>query len=304
MQPDTQLAHDAIRCGPIGTETDLVGMGVQRMRPLLIGACILMAVITARVTLATQDPQDPQSRPKTMLEDGETFVVEDVETFVFERVNEVRTGLGLRALATDPILTMIARNHSKDMLERDYLGHINPEGKGPVQRVGEDHRRLVGEVSENVWSALLLKGTSPSRVADRIVDAVMASEGHRRNMLARELTHLGLGVYAVPSRDVGIIEYRATQLFADVEGYTEQLVPERLSQGRFVNFSLKRPDGGRSDAEFFDLWSPEEQRVVFGPVGLVPARIAAVPGTYQLRFYHPLGLGKYRVSSGPTIVLE
>jgi len=257
--------------------------------------------MTARVTLATQDSQ---SRPKTMLEDGETFVLEDVETFVFERVNEVRTGLGLRTLASDPILTTIARNHSRDMLERDYLGHINPEGKGPVQRVGEDHRRLVGEVSENVWSALLLTGTSPSRVADRILDAVMASEGHRRNMLARELTHLGLGVYSAPGRNVGIIEYRATQLFAAVEGYTEQPVPERLSQGRFVNFSLKRPDGGPPDVEFFDLWSPEEQRVVFGPVGLVLARIAAVPGTYLLRFYHPLGLGKYRVSSGPTIVLE
>jgi hypothetical protein len=101
--------------------------------------------------------QEVPSRPQTMLE--------DVETFVFERVNEVRTEFGLRTLESDPILTAIARNHSRDMLERDYLGHVNAEGNGPVQRVGEGHRRLVGEVSENVWSALLLEDRSPSEVA-------------------------------------------------------------------------------------------------------------------------------------------
>ena len=293
MHPGTQLGLDAIRRGRTGTERDPVGVGVGRVPLLLIGASIVMAVITARVTLAAQDSE---SRPKTMLE--------DVETFVFERVNEVRTELGLRTLASDPILTTIARNHSTDMLERDYLGHISPEGKGPVQRVGEDHRRLVGEVSENVWSAFLLESRGPSEVADRIVEAVMASEGHRQNMLEPGLTHLGLGVYSAPSRRVGGIDYRATQLFAAVEAYTEQPVPERFARGRFVNFSLKRPDGGRSNVDFFDLWSLEEQRVVFGPVGLVLARIAAVPGTYQLRFYHPLGPGKHRISSGPYIVLE
>ena len=265
-------------------------MAVERAPSLRIRACLLVAVIGAPVPA---DAQEFRSRP----------LVSDIETIAIERVNEVRTELGLTTLAADPILTAIARAHSRDMLERDYLGHFDPEGAGPAERVGRGHRRLVGDVSENVWSAVVPESRGPAEVAGRIVDAMIASAGHRRNMLAPQLTHLGLGVDSAPSR-LGGIEYRATQLFAAVEAYLEDAVPETLTRGRSVVFSPERPDGGRSDIELFDLWSPEEERVVFGPASLVLARLAGVPGRYRLRFYHPVGQDRYAVSSGPYIELE
>lgn len=270
-------------------------MAAQRRRHTLAVDPRILALAAALVLAVTVTAPAQDSPPRGFRD--------DIETIAFERVNQVRAELGLGALAPDPALTAIARVHSRDMLEWDYLGHVDREGRGPAERAGADHRRLVGEVSENVWSAVFPESRSPNDVAVRIVDAMIASAGHRRNMLAPELTHLGLGVDSAPGRTGGI-EYRATQLFAAVAAYLEEPAPERLIRGRSVAFSLDGPDGGPSGMEFFDLWSPSEQRVVFGPAGLVLARLSGDAGPYRLRFYRPLEGNSYQVFLGPSVVLE
>jgi uncharacterized protein YkwD len=272
----------------------MVSNGRRHMKPRVVFRAIL-AFLLIGVCIA---PAAPAFQAEV------TTLLEEVETLVFERINEERAERGLKPLAPEPMLAAIARSHSRDMLERSYTDHFSPDGKGPVQRAGEQHRRLVGEAAENVWSALRAEDASPTELANEIMDGLMASPGHRRNILLPELTHVGLGIYSARGARNAGVAYRATQLFAAVESYTEQPVPERLYRSRLIDFRLRRADGERADVAYFDLWSEEEQRVVHGPAGLVRARIRAAPGTYRLRFYHRLAEGRYRVSSGPYVVVE
>ena len=111
--------------------------GPRLLFGLLAGAGLAAALFAPSLALSTQVLQ---FRSKTHLE--------EVERFVFDRVNPERTRRGFEALVSESDLARIARDYSMDMLERDYVDHVNPDGKGTVERVRERHRRLVGEVSE------------------------------------------------------------------------------------------------------------------------------------------------------------
>ena len=264
---------------------------------LLAGAGLVGALFAPSLALATQVLQ---FRSKTQLE--------EVERLVLDRVNEERTRRGFEALVSEPELGSIARSHSMDMLERDYVGHVDPEGNGAVQRVHERHRRLVGEVSENIWGGVRSEEKGPTELAADIMDALMESAGHRRNILAQELTHIGLGIYSSPGRRVLTTEIVVTQLFAAIESYTKDAVPETLRRDRFLFFLLTRPDGERANVEYFDLWSVEEGRAVLDPTPLFRARINVPSGAYQLRFFHRTGeqrgARQYEIVPGPYVVVE
>jgi len=49
-----------------------------------------------------------------------------VEEEALRRINEERRANGLRPLAWDPILSAVAREHSRDMAEHDYLDYVSP----------------------------------------------------------------------------------------------------------------------------------------------------------------------------------
>ena len=57
-------------------------------------------------------------------------------------------GEPLSALTPEPELECAARVHARDMFERGYFSHTNPEGEGPAQRFGKAGAAfvLVGEV--------------------------------------------------------------------------------------------------------------------------------------------------------------
>lgn len=273
--------------------------GPRLLFGLLAGASLAAALFAPSLALSTQVLQ---FRSKTHLE--------EVERFVFDRVNPERTRRGFEALVSESDLARIARDHSMDMLERDYVDHVNPDGKGTVERVRERHRRLVGEVSENIWGAVRTEDKGASELAADLMDALMESPGHRRNILAEELPHIGLGIYSSPGRSVMTTQTVVTQLFAAIESYTKDAVPETLQRGHCFSVLMTHPDGGRTNVEYFDLWSLEEGRAVLGPAPLLRTRINVAPGTYQLRFFHRIGRqgdsrpGQYEIVPGPYVVVE
>lgn len=110
-------------------------------------------------------------------------------------VNDERARFGEQALIEDPRLAGAASGHSRDMDARDYFEHISPGGQTLLMRVQASGFIPNGNVGytlgENIaWGTLWLG--SPHA----IVQAWMASPGHRANILNRSYRYSGIGIDA------------------------------------------------------------------------------------------------------------
>ncbi len=95
------------------------------------------------------------------------------------------------------------------MLRRRFFAHVNPDKKGPEDRLAAATRRPTQASAENLW--MRTGPVSPAtldRVIEQALAQLMASPHHRRNIMNRHYTHLGIGIASTSS------EVRITQLFA------------------------------------------------------------------------------------------
>ncbi len=83
-------------------------------------------------------------------------------------------------------LRTAARRHSKDMADRNYFEHENPEGAGPADRA-----QAAGFSSTFVGENIAAGQTSPERVVQAWID----SPGHCVNMMDPRYKVLGVGYY-------------------------------------------------------------------------------------------------------------
>jgi uncharacterized protein YkwD len=124
------------------------------------------------------------------------------EAVIARLVNQDRARAGLPPLETDARLAEVARAHSLDMHQHDFVGHVSPSTGAPSDRVKRAKIDAV-VVAENVARAY-----SPEE-AER---GLMESPGHRANILGRDVTRLGVGVVMTPGLG-GVKELLVTQLF-------------------------------------------------------------------------------------------
>lgn len=163
-----------------------------------------------------------------------------LEQFIIRYTNEVREKHDLKPLTYDSRLEKISRRHSDDMIVRNYTGHITPEGLSPKDRVSRYYRSFIGKTSENIW---LLSGSwkglpynqssSPITMAKRIVDEWMDSPSHRKNILTKGLTHIGIGV------SVSYGKMLVTQLLTQKIARFTHPVPLELSPANSLGISIK-----------------------------------------------------------------
>ncbi|RKN06741.1 CAP domain-containing protein [Streptomyces radicis] len=104
---------------------------------------------------------------------------------VLALVNEERANAGCRPLTLDAALTNLAIAHSRDMAERGYFDHTDPDGRTPWDRAAAAGVSHLG--GENI-----ARGQPDARA---VMDAWMASEGHRANILNCDYTTLGVGAH-------------------------------------------------------------------------------------------------------------
>jgi stress response protein SCP2 len=112
---------------------------------------------------------------------------------VVERTNAERARHGLAPLTTDARLAAAAHAHSADMVRRGFFAHENPDGKQVWDRAvtaGYAYRK----VAENIAAG--------QRTAEEVVRGWMESQGHRANILDRDLTQIGVGRAEGGSYDV------------------------------------------------------------------------------------------------------
>jgi uncharacterized protein YkwD len=129
---------------------------------------------------------DPESRERIALpfRDAQGEPRPDLEEQMLALVNAERRSAGRPPLKADPILTELARAHSRDMLARGYFAHITPEGQDLSGRMQQAH---IGYLAAGENLAL-----APSLyTAHR---GLMHSPGHRANILRPQFGRVGIGV--------------------------------------------------------------------------------------------------------------
>lgn len=108
----------------------------------------------------------------------------EFEEMNYHLVNASRDEFNIEPLEYDDAVSEVARDHSRDMAERDYFAHDSPEGNTLQDRI--DGRSLDYELAgENIATG----HTSPIFAHH----SLMNSMEHRVNILNSSFTHMGAG---------------------------------------------------------------------------------------------------------------
>jgi uncharacterized protein YkwD len=104
---------------------------------------------------------------------------------VLDLVNTERTSRGLNPVVASAGAAQAAYGHAYDMEVRGFFSHVNPNGEDPGARLAR------AGVSNFGWGENIAEG-QPTPAA--VMDAWMASAGHRQNILNPSYGRLGVGV--------------------------------------------------------------------------------------------------------------
>lgn len=99
--------------------------------------------------------------------------------------NEEREKHGLLPLEWDDTLAELAKAHGEDMIARDFVAHDNPDGETPFDRM-----KAAG-VSYLYAGENIAAGAASPALA---LEAWMASDEHRKNLLNPNFEHIGISV--------------------------------------------------------------------------------------------------------------
>lgn len=110
--------------------------------------------------------------------------VSNFEKQVIDLTNAQRKKNGLPALKADTALSKVAKTKSNDMQQKNYFSHTSPTYGSPF-----DMMRDFG-VSYKTAGENIAKGQASP---EAVVNSWMNSEGHRKNILSPNFTHIGVG---------------------------------------------------------------------------------------------------------------
>ncbi|KGP74412.1 CAP domain-containing protein [Pontibacillus yanchengensis] len=135
-------------------------------------------------TPSQSSQQQEQAQTEQQNTEQQASTLSQYEQKVVELTNEERTAQGLEPLKIDKQLSDVAEKKSEDMAQNNYFSHNSPTYGSPfdmMNQFGVDYRTA----GENI-----AKG---QRTPQEVVDAWMNSEGHRKNIMNENFTHIGVG---------------------------------------------------------------------------------------------------------------
>ncbi|MCM3594620.1 CAP domain-containing protein [Metabacillus idriensis] len=110
--------------------------------------------------------------------------VSEFEKKVVELTNAEREKQGLKPLQLDEELSKVAKEKSKDMQSKNYFDHNSPTYGSPF-----DMMKKFGVEYTTAGENIAKGQASP----EEVVQAWMNSEGHRKNIMNGDFTHIGVG---------------------------------------------------------------------------------------------------------------
>ncbi len=166
---------------------------------LVVWAPAILMAFSLPGTLVAGEPSSPVAYPlpyRTTAAQASW----DLELTVLNLINQERVAMGLVPLMPHATMRSVARGHAMEMFAAGTLSHRSLDGRSPQQRVLE-RRVRVRLVGENLAYAPDVQAAH---------EALMASEGHRQNILSPDYALIGIGVL-----DGGFYGVIIVQNFAD-----------------------------------------------------------------------------------------
>lgn len=160
----------------------------DRIRYFVLPALLIIIAVCGTVPRQqslfgqNRNPSHPYAVPLATMTNVELEIAMEVLT----AVNQERENRGLSSLTWHNGAAQTAYDHSVDMKERDFFGHVNPDGQNVGDRLNADG---IG------WSYAGENIAIGRMSVEDVMDAWMNSDGHRANILSENYTHLGVGVH-------------------------------------------------------------------------------------------------------------
>ncbi|WP_409972208.1 CAP domain-containing protein [Bacillus sp. Bva_UNVM-123] len=130
-------------------------------------------------------PSNNQTAPsQKQPEQTQTTGISQAAQQVIDLTNTERRKNGLSDLKADTQLSSVAQKKSEDMQQKHYFSHTSPTYGSPF-----DMMRDFGVTYQSAGENIAQGQQTPQEV----VQAWMNSEGHRKNILSNNFTHIGVG---------------------------------------------------------------------------------------------------------------
>lgn len=270
-----------------------------------VGLTLLFCVFSASTTAlqsarkapptATVHPpstgQPPPSGPRLSAD-----TLRDIGRYVHHFTNRTRKARSLDTLTWDNTLSRVACAHTRDMIQRDFFQHGNPDGENPRDRVARLHRRFIGGVAENLYGQQGI-GKQGKDLAAQMIEKWMESPTHRKNIIRPGLTHIGVCVLREQNRLL------ATQLFGKAYAYLSDPLPETVTVSDTLTVTIEQTFPPDATVVSYDVWDPRSERQIFGPyVFSDTLRMPDTTGTFQPRF-SILDSGTRTTQPGPVVTV-
>ncbi len=224
----------------MATEDERTGRGAAGRASALLLALVLCGCGSTRTPEPTSADGERTIGVRSAIAGGPMSRAA-AEQYMLTLVNRDRAAQGLAALPWDETAARAARRQAEDMAARGFTAHWGSDGSVPEQRYseagGEDVAfENVGCFIDASASPLALDAPYMPEGIDRFqrafMDEVPPHDGHRRNILSRWHTAVGIGVAQVEGSRIPCV----AQEFVDDWGTYEPL-PKSLAAGAFVDIA-------------------------------------------------------------------
>ena len=152
----------------------------------------------------TEGPTNTTGVPVVNASDHPEVDGEALEIAIYEKVNDRRVTGDIEPLIHSERVRLIARLHSKDMAERGFFDHRNPDGQGSSER----HEKYDGcdNTNENIYMWKPMGYFNTDHVAERVVNSWADSEGHNSIMMSEYRQVTGVGVHVTEDGDLYVTQ--------------------------------------------------------------------------------------------------
>jgi uncharacterized protein YkwD len=151
--------------------------------PIIYNDFTLVPLRAVSEAAGAQVDWDGNTRTVTITSEESNF--ENWAKQVLTLTNNERSKNGLKPLIWDDTLASLAEEHCEDMINRNFFAHDNPDGETPFDRM-KKYGISYWSAGENIAAGQY----SP----EAVVESWMDSEGHKKNILNSDFTHLGVSV--------------------------------------------------------------------------------------------------------------
>ncbi|MEW1956521.1 CAP domain-containing protein [Kineococcus sp. NPDC059986] len=161
-----------------------------------LAAAALSTTVAALSAVALAGPAAADTPP----------AVDPAAVHVLDRTNAARAAVGCGPLVLDPALDLAAQRHTDEMAATGSMSHVGADGSSPRTRLA-----AVG-----AFPTRTAENVAYGYDADGVVDAWLASPGHRANLLDCRLASVGIAEApgAAGSYGTGASGTYWTQVFA------------------------------------------------------------------------------------------